>query len=59
MKPKPMWGVKCLTAVGWYGVKKPNRYVEAEARRVAQELNEDPNDKETWEAQEFKEESKR
>lgn len=44
------WGVKCLTDVGWVGGARPTRYTEAEARRRATERNEDPDDKETWEA---------
>ena len=43
-------GVKCLTDIGWLGEKKPYTYTEDNARRVAEKLNADPKEKDTWEA---------
>lgn len=44
------WGVKCLTDVGWVGGARPTRYSEAEAKGRAAAMNEDPAEKDTWEA---------
>lgn len=43
------YGVKCVTAVGWLGGKRPRRFTHAEAAIEAERLNaEDPI--EVWEA---------
>ena len=42
-------GVKCVTAPGWHGGKRPKRFTRAEADAEAERLNaEDP--VEVWEA---------
>ena len=50
-----LWGVKCLTDIGWLGGPRPWTYTEHNARLVAADLNADPKEKDKWEARELPE----
>lgn len=37
-----VFGVKCLTDLGWYGEKRPQKFSKDEAEELAARLNADP-----------------
>jgi hypothetical protein len=51
MDERYAWGVRHTSEVGWYGVGKPKKFSEGEAKEKAKQLNEKEPGK--WEARRF------
>jgi hypothetical protein len=49
MKSDRLWGVKCVTDLGWLGGKRPRKFTRAEAEAEADRVNAEDRI-EVWEA---------